>query len=222
MLLLNTHPSHIDQMLVIDAGRTGRHARQASQAAIDMLCHDNISHIVVFQHVLDEVDAATWRIILVAQNRIGRASGGAEPTMYAVAQNLVGRGDVRIRKLRQGKMCLHRFYSSECSRPRLKSSFGSKAFLMPRSNSSGMSAGKTSSPLRQASGARSNVACPPSISAARIEWAKILLLSLSTGMVIQIRPPPQSREYRISGTVLSRRPMTAAPVTGGTESSQMT
>jgi hypothetical protein len=84
---LDAHPRLVDQVHVIDAGRAGRHAGEAGQAAVDMQRDFAGSRLVVLQHVLDQVDAAARRIELVAELQIGRASGGAEAAMDAAPQD---------------------------------------------------------------------------------------------------------------------------------------
>ena len=97
----------VDKVHVMDAGRTGRHAGEARQAAIDVegdLCR---RRPVVLEHVLDEVDAAARRIELVAVEYISRARGGTETAMHAGAQNLFRFGHIRIGKLRESEGGLH-------------------------------------------------------------------------------------------------------------------
>jgi hypothetical protein len=43
-----------------------------------------------FQHLLDQVDAPARPVELVAQQLIGRAGRGAETTMHAATQDLLG------------------------------------------------------------------------------------------------------------------------------------
>ena len=97
----------VDEMHVMDAGRTGRHAGEARQAAVDMQRDLRRRRPVVLKHVLDEVDAAAGRIELVAVQHVGRAGGGAKAAMHAGAQNLFRLGHIRISELREGERRLH-------------------------------------------------------------------------------------------------------------------
>jgi hypothetical protein len=44
-----------------------------------------------FKHLLHQIDAATWAIKLIAQQLVGRTSGGAKTAVHAFAQNGFGR-----------------------------------------------------------------------------------------------------------------------------------
>jgi hypothetical protein len=43
-----------------------------------------------FEYLLDEVDTPAWSVKLVAQQLVGRASGGAKTAVHAFAQNRFG------------------------------------------------------------------------------------------------------------------------------------
>ena len=79
----------IDKMHVMHARRTGRHARQARQTAVNMFDRSGIRLPVVFQHVLDEVNPTARAVQLVAQHLIGRAGCGAKPAMHTGPQDFV-------------------------------------------------------------------------------------------------------------------------------------
>ena len=66
--LLDVGAGVIDQVHVVHAGRTGRHAGEARQAAVDMLGHLRRRRPVLLQHVLDQVDAPARPIELVAES----------------------------------------------------------------------------------------------------------------------------------------------------------
>ncbi len=106
--LLDVRAGVIDQMHVMHAGRTGGHAGEARQAAVDMLDHVGGRRPVLLQHVLDQIDAPARRIELVAEQHIGRAGGGAEAAMHAGAQDFFRFRDLRIGELREGEGGLHR------------------------------------------------------------------------------------------------------------------
>ncbi len=56
--LLDVGARMVDQVHVVDAGRAGRHAGEAGQAAVDMPDDLLVGRTIVFQHVLDQIDAA--------------------------------------------------------------------------------------------------------------------------------------------------------------------
>ena len=105
--LLDMGARMVDQMHVVDAGRAGRHAGEAGQAAVDMGDDLGVGRPAVLQHVLDQVDAAARRIELVAERHIGRAGRRAEAAMHAFAQDLLGFRDMRIGELGEGEVGLH-------------------------------------------------------------------------------------------------------------------
>ncbi len=66
-----------------------------------------IRRAAVFQHVLDEVDAATRTVEFIAKRHIGGARRGTEPAMHAAAEDLFGLGHMGIGKLFCGEGGLH-------------------------------------------------------------------------------------------------------------------
>ncbi len=90
----------IDEMHVVDAGRTRGGAGEAGQTAVDMRHRFGVGRPAVLQHVLDEIDAAARAIELVAERHIGGTGGGAETAMHAFAQDGLGFGHMRIGELR--------------------------------------------------------------------------------------------------------------------------
>ena len=122
---LDPDPRLIDQMHVVHARRTGGHAGEAGQAAVDMLDHLRRRRAVLFQHLLDQVDPPARAIELVAEQHIGRTGRGAEPAMHAGAQDLVGYGDIGIGELREREFGFHVAATSSI-RPRLRMILGSK------------------------------------------------------------------------------------------------
>ena len=55
-----------------------------------------VCRAIVLEKVLDEVDASTGRIELVAQRYIGWARGGAETTMDTITEDFFRFGDCGI------------------------------------------------------------------------------------------------------------------------------
>ena len=105
--LLDVGAGMIDQMHVVDAGRTGRHAGKARQAAVDVGRHLFRRGGARLQHVLDQVDAPARAVEFVAEQHVRRAGRRAEAAVDARAQDLVGGGDLRIGKLGEGEAGLH-------------------------------------------------------------------------------------------------------------------
>ena len=122
---LDPDPRLIDQMHVVHARRTGGHAGEAGQAAVDMLDHLRRRRAVLFQHLLDQVDPPARAIELVAEQHIGRTGRGAEPAMHAGAQDLVGFGDIGIGELGEREFGFH-VAAIRSIRPRLRMILGSK------------------------------------------------------------------------------------------------
>ena len=122
---LDPDPRLIDQVHVVHARRTGGHAGEAGQAAVDMLDHLRRRRLVLFQHLLDQVDPPARAIELVAEQHIGRTGRGAEPAMHAGAQDLVGFGDIGIGELGEREFGFHVAAISSI-RPRLRMILGSK------------------------------------------------------------------------------------------------
>ena len=82
-------------------------ARQERQRSM-CLTTSAVAGPVVLQHVLDQIDAPARAVELVAEQHIGRAGGGAEAAMDAVAQDLVRDfGDRSDRQLGGVKAGLH-------------------------------------------------------------------------------------------------------------------
>ena len=101
---LDPDPRLIDQMHVVHARRTGGHAGEAGQAAVDMLDHLRGRRPVLFQHLLDQIDPPARAIEFVAEQHIGRTGRGAEAAMHAGAQDLVGFRDIGIGELGEARI----------------------------------------------------------------------------------------------------------------------
>lgn len=97
--LFDMGASMIDQMHVIHAGGTGGGAGKAGKTAVDMGDDLAVGRATVFQHVLDEVDAAARTVQLVAERDIGGTGGGAEAAMHTFAQDFFGFRHMRIGQL---------------------------------------------------------------------------------------------------------------------------
>jgi hypothetical protein len=114
-------------MHVIDAARTGGHAGEAGEAAVDVVGHRR-RHLALLEHLLHQVDAAARAVALIAGEHIGRAGRGAEAAMHAALQDRIGARDGRIGELNLVESGLHRFaYIPEYMRPGLRMPTGSKA-----------------------------------------------------------------------------------------------
>jgi hypothetical protein len=78
----------VDEMHIVHAGRAGRHARQARETSVDVFDGIGGDAFGIREHVFDQVDPAARTVELVAEQDIGRAGCGAEPTMSAGPQYL--------------------------------------------------------------------------------------------------------------------------------------
>ncbi len=121
VMLLDMAPAVIDEVHVVHAGRAGRHAGEARQAAVDMLDGLRRDLPAFFEHVLDQVDAAARAVELVAEQHIGRAGRGAEAAMHAGAQDLFRRRGIGVGELGQRELGLQlvsfsRLRSGPCGR----------------------------------------------------------------------------------------------------------
>jgi hypothetical protein len=97
--LLDVGASVIDEVHVVDAARTGGHAGETGQAAVDVVLHLGACRAVVLEHVFHQIDTPARAVALVAQEHIGGASGGAETAVHAAAQDLVDLGRAWVLKL---------------------------------------------------------------------------------------------------------------------------
>ena len=88
-LLIDHLAADVDQPAVLHAGRAGGLAVAAGQAAVEVQLGLGGRHRA-FEHLLDEVDAAAWRIELVAEHLVGWTGGETKPAMHAVAQDAFG------------------------------------------------------------------------------------------------------------------------------------
>ncbi len=79
----------LDEPAVLDAGRAGRLATAAGEAAVEMLLRAARDGCA-FDHLLDQVDAAARAVEFVAEQLISRTGRGAEPAVHALAQDRVG------------------------------------------------------------------------------------------------------------------------------------
>src|SRR6185312_8016820 len=100
-----------DEMHVMHARRTRRHAGETREAAVDVLYDLACRGLILLQHFLDEINAAARGVEFVAEQDIGRTSRGAESAMHAGAQNLVRFRDIRIGELCEGEVGLHCTYT---------------------------------------------------------------------------------------------------------------
>ena len=96
--LLDAHAGEIDQMHIVDAARTGRHAAEAGQTAVDVM-HRGRRHVASLEHLLHEIDAPARTVPLIPCQHIGGTGGRAQPAMNAAAQDLVGTRDRRVPEL---------------------------------------------------------------------------------------------------------------------------
>jgi hypothetical protein len=107
VIVLDIVAGDVDEMRVVDLHGARRHARQAGQAAIEMMHRFGVGRTALFQHGADQIDAAARRVVLVAGQHIGRAGRGAEAVVHAGFQDAVGLGDLRLCELFECESGLH-------------------------------------------------------------------------------------------------------------------
>ena len=98
---------HFDEMHVVDAGRTRRHARKTGEATIDVLRHFGLRVEPLLQHVFDRIDAAARAVAFVPEHDVCRTGGGTKTAMNAAAKNALGFLHIRIVKLLAREVGLH-------------------------------------------------------------------------------------------------------------------
>ena len=129
--LLDVDARLVDEVRVVHAGRTRRHARQAGQAAIEMFDHRRRRRLAGFQHRLGEIDAAARTVEFVTEQQVGGTRGEAEAAVHAGAQD-----GVRLAETRRGKSSLSELgahvQTSAYIRPGLSTRCGSKLSLIRR------------------------------------------------------------------------------------------
>ena len=76
----------VEQMTVLHTARAGALAVAAAEAAVQMLLR-GAGRRLAFQHLLDEVDAASRTVQLIAQTLVGGTGGGAKTAVHTFAQN---------------------------------------------------------------------------------------------------------------------------------------
>src|SRR5688572_16564800 len=127
-----------------------------------MLDHFGGRLTLVLKHLLHQVDAAAWGIELVAKQHVGRAGGGAESAVHALADHGLRRCHGRIGENLGCEACLHQ------KRPVSNTPAGSNARRTRSSSAASPEAGgwKARTVARVARSARTSVACPPARAAA--------------------------------------------------------
>ena len=86
--LVHHAPADVEQPPILDPRRTGRFARAAGQATVEMQLRDGRNRLP-FQHLLHEIDAPARPIELIAQKLIGGTGRTAEAAVHALAQDRV-------------------------------------------------------------------------------------------------------------------------------------
>ena len=98
----------IDEVHVVDTAGTRGHARQAGEAAVDVLAHHRGGLAALLEHLLHQVDAPARAVALVAEQHIGGAGGRAEAAVHALSQDAIDLGDARVLELLRLEVGLHR------------------------------------------------------------------------------------------------------------------
>ncbi len=86
----------LDELVVLDAGRTGRHAGHASETRVDVIGERVVDRGPVFETESHQVDAAARRVRLLSPQGIGGAGGETETAMHAIRDLIVGGWMVRV------------------------------------------------------------------------------------------------------------------------------
>ena len=82
---LDLRPCVLQQLVVLDARRTGGHAGHAAQTVVEVL-HERARHLLVT--LLHQHDAPARGVHLLAPQHVGRAGGKAEAAVHAVVDQL--------------------------------------------------------------------------------------------------------------------------------------
>ena len=96
----------IEQAVIFHSRRTGRFAGTAGQAAVEVRLR-LLGDLLAFEHLLDQVDAATRTIELVTEQPVDRAGRGTETAMHAGAQDGIGLTAFRRTPDEIGEIGLH-------------------------------------------------------------------------------------------------------------------
>ena len=73
-----------------------------------MFDHSISGLAAAFEHLFHQIDAAAGAVQLIAEQNVRGTCGETEATMHALANDRFACGGCRIRKLRSGKLRLHR------------------------------------------------------------------------------------------------------------------
>ena len=84
MAPLDLCPGRLDEPVVLDTGRAGRHAGHTAKARIEML-HHRRRHGLAIDAKPHQVDPPAWRVHFLVPQRIRGAGRQAEPAMHAIA-----------------------------------------------------------------------------------------------------------------------------------------
>jgi hypothetical protein len=106
----------IDKMHIVHPRWAGRHAGEARKTTVDVFDGQRIGGPVLFEHILDKIDASARTIEFVAKQHEGRAGRVAEAAMDAGAKDFLRRRRRRIFELRGRKIRLHLKIPQTCGR----------------------------------------------------------------------------------------------------------
>ena len=105
-LLLDHGAADVGEPAVAHAGRAGRLARTAGEAAVQVLARLHRGR-AAFEYLLHQVDAAAWPVQFVADQLVGRAGRGAEAAVHAGTQDRLGLPALGGVADEIGQACLH-------------------------------------------------------------------------------------------------------------------
>ena len=88
VISLDLGPRRLDQLVVLNAGRTCGHARHAAETAIEVLDHRRVQPNGALLGQLHQVDSPARRVHLLAPQQVRRAGRQTEAAMDAVGDQL--------------------------------------------------------------------------------------------------------------------------------------
>ena len=92
VMLLDISPTFVDDPPVAHTRGTMRFAREAGQAAIEVLDHLRRGLRRGLEHSLDQIDAPARAVELIAEQDVGRAGRRTKPAVHALADGAGGGG----------------------------------------------------------------------------------------------------------------------------------
>ena len=105
-MVLDEFTPNIEKLAITNAGRACRLTVEAGQATIEMFL-GALRDVSTLEYLLDRIDATARTIELITEKLIGWAGGVAEPTVHALAQNVINLLTACGIPDEVGELCLH-------------------------------------------------------------------------------------------------------------------